>query len=108
MNNQQRTVHRRRRRQKNSKIANSHKLICFVAVFVLAIAVTLEVRSLETKSKVYEAQIIELQAQVHKAEEDAKDIEVLSKYVKTDEYVESVARDKLGMAHEGEIILKGK
>ena len=48
----------------------------------------------------------ELEQQIAEEEQRTKDIEEYSKYTKTDEYVEEVARDKLGLVKQGEIIFK--
>ena len=44
--------------------------------------------------------------EIAEEEQRTKDIEEYSKYTKTDEYVEEVARDKLGLVKQGEIIFK--
>ena len=44
--------------------------------------------------------------QIVAEEERAKEIEEFEKYTQTKKYVEEVARDKLGLVYEGEILFK--
>lgn len=39
-------------------------------------------------------------------QERTKEIEEYEKYTQTKKYIEEVAKDKLGLVHEGEIIFK--
>ena len=50
----------------------------------------------------------ELKKQIKEEKSRASKIDELEDYVGTDEYVEDVAREKLGLVHEGEIIFKAK
>ena len=47
-----------------------------------------------------------LQEQIDAEEERAEQIEEYRKYTQTKKYVEEVAKDKLGLVNEGEIIYK--
>ena len=51
---------------------------------------------------------MELAQQIEEEKARAKEIDELEKYVSTDEYVEEVAKDKLGLVHENEIIFKAE
>ena len=49
-----------------------------------------------------------IQKQIEDEEENQKAIEEKAAYQKTDAYIEDLARDKLGLVHENEIIFKKK
>ena len=51
-------------------------------------------------------QIKELEKQKKECSKEKKEIEEFKDYVKTDEYVEEVAREKFGLVHKGEIIFE--
>ena len=53
-----------------------------------------------------EAQIKELQKEINKAKEDAKEIEKKKAYVQTQKFIEEMAREKLGLVYEDEIIFE--
>ena len=70
-------------------------------VFLLFVIVSVKSLSLREKEAEYEAQIKEEEAR-------AAEIEELGGYVGTDEYVEDVAREKLGLIHENEIVFQAE
>lgn len=89
----------------------THKrsVLAISAVIVLLIAVvSVNAVTLRAKEKAYRVQEAELQEQIKEEEERASEISELEDYVNTEEYVEEVAREKLGLAHENEILFKGK
>ena len=49
-----------------------------------------------------------MEQQIEEEKARAEEIEELREYVGTDQYVEDIAREKLGLVHENEIILKEK
>lgn len=52
----------------------------------------------------YESQIKELQKQKKNLVSEREDLKTFSEYVKTDEYAEEIAREKLGLVHKDEIL----
>ena len=64
--------------------------------------------TLRAKDQSYQAQEQELEEQIKEEKARSKEIEDLEEYVGTDEYVEDVAKEKLGLVHENEIIFKAK
>jgi cell division protein FtsB len=60
-----------------------------------------QIKELKRKRKEIDKQIKEEKART-------KEIKELSEYVGTDEYVEDVAKEKLGLIHEDEIIFKAE
>lgn len=73
---------------------------------ILCGTVTYKTYLLKRQSEAYQKRIEQLkndQAEQNKREEELKEFE---NYVETDEYVEEVAREKLGLVHEGEIVFR--
>ena len=54
----------------------------------------------------YEEQAASLQEEIRSEKERQKKIDSLEEYVKTDEYIKEVAREKLGLIDPNEIIFK--
>ncbi len=79
------------------------------AVFMLLVCVvSVGSINLHTKNKEYMAQEEELIAQIEEEKQRTEEIEELEEYVGTSEYIEQVAKDKLGLVYENEIIFKTK
>ena len=55
-----------------------------------------------------QAKITELQTQIDAEKERSEEINKLKKYVGTDEYIEEVAREKLGLVKENEILFRAQ
>ena len=96
-----------RQRRKVQKHKRSVLTICGVVILLTAI-ISIDSITLKAKDQAYQAQETELEQKIEDEKERAKEIEVLDKYVGTDEYVEVVAKEKLGLVHENEIIFRAK
>lgn len=81
--------------------------ITFV-VFSLAVIVTIKGSSLKEKELEYQIRQENLSAQVEKEEERSKELEEYRIYVQTKQYIEEVAKQKLGLVKPDEILLKPK
>lgn len=79
-----------------------------VTIVVLMMFVVVAAKSVELKAKeeAYELKVEALQEEIAQEEERTKAIEEYGKYTQTKKYVEEVAKDKLGLVYEGEIIFK--
>ena len=79
-----------------------------VSVVVLMMLVVVSIKSIELKQKQaeYLAKQEQLQAEIDAENERTKEIEEFKKYTQTKAYVEEVAKEKLGLVYEGEIIFK--
>lgn len=79
-----------------------------VMTVVLMILVVVSVKSVELKAKMADYQTREqiLQEQIDAENERAEQIEEYRTYTQTKKYVEEVAKEKLGLVNEGEIIYK--
>ncbi|MDY3919262.1 MAG: septum formation initiator family protein [Candidatus Limivivens sp.] len=96
-----------KRRKRKLRESNRLGMLCIsLIVCVLLICLSVQSRGLAMKNQAYEEQIAQLHAQIEAETERAKEIEDLEAYMLTDEYIEDVARDKLGLVYEGETIFK--
>ena len=77
-------------------------------VSLVVLMVVVAVRSVELQQKIagYDTQIASLSAQIDAETARAEEIEEYRKYTQTKAYVEEVAKDKLGLVYEGEILFK--
>lgn len=78
------------------------------AVVMLLLVVGIKSIELREKQRVYAAREIELEQQIAAEEKRTEEIEEFRKYTRTKKYAEEVAKDKLGLVHDGEIIFKEK
>lgn len=94
---------RRRRRKKLSPFT-----VFGVLVFCLVLCGTMAYKtaSLKAKSAKYTAQITELQKEQKKLDEEKAELKDYESYVKTREYTEEIAREKLGLVYPNEIIFE--
>ena len=95
---------RRRRRRRNANFLGR----CCISAVVLVLLVVLTVKShiLKQKNSVYQEEIAQLQKQMDEETARTQEIKDLEAYMQTDEYAEQVAKDKLGLVYEDEIIFK--
>ena len=88
-----------------------HKLsILLISGVVVILGITLSVASisLNAKNQEYKAQERELEKQLEEEEARSEEIDELEEYVGTDEYVEDVAKDKLGLVYPNEILFEAE
>lgn len=80
-------------------------IIAFVVLILFGIIafkkIDLDKRSVQASQK-----IENLEARIQKEEEQTEEIKNLEAYVQTRRYIEDVAREKLGLVYEDEIILQ--
>ena len=79
-----------------------------VTTVVLMMLVVVAVKSVELREKkeIYDLRVEQLQAEIEAEKARTEEIEEYGKYTQTKKYVEEVAKDKLGLVYEGEIIFK--
>ena len=94
---------RRRRRNKLSPytVAGVIVLCC-----VLGGTFTYKIVTLKAEAAKYSAQISELKKEKKKLKDERAEIKDYESYVKTKEYTEEVARNKLGLVYPNEIIFE--
>ncbi len=77
-----------------------------VVVIMMLVVVTFNSIGLMAKKEAYHEKEEALLEQIAAEEERAQEIEEYEKYTHTKKYIEEVARDKLGLVYEGEILFK--
>jgi len=61
---------------------------------------------LRQKNEAYQLREEQLMAQLEEEHERTEEIEELKKYVQTKKYVEEVAKERLGLVYEDEVLFK--
>ena len=100
-------ANKRAGRRRRSKHRGSMKVITVIVVMMCCMFGFFTWQNTQ-KSKQYALIEQNLQKQIEDEEENQKAIEEKEAYQKTDAYIEDLARDKLGLVHENEIIFKKK
>lgn len=99
----ERTRLRRRRKQNKSSI------ICIsLIVFTLIGVMSVQIVSVYQRNESYKTQETELQAQLETEQVRQGELKEYEKYVGTREYIEQVAKTRLGLVYSNEIIFKEK
>lgn len=80
-------------------------MITFVVLMILVV-VLIKSTELREKKAYYEAREAELMEQIAEEEARSEQLAEYEKYTQTKKYYEDVAKDKLGMVYEGEIVFK--
>ena len=91
---------------RKKKKDNLNNRMALVGVLSLAVAVHIKGIDLKEKDRSYSIREENLEAQVAKEEERAKQLEEYRVYVQTKQYIEKVAKEKLGLVNRNEILLK--
>lgn len=96
------------KRTAKNRIGYNHLGMLGIATVVLILlgALMLEGKSLQGRLDVYDARAASLAEDIENEKARTEEIENLNKYMQTDEYAEEVARDKLGLVKENEIVFK--
>lgn len=96
-----------RRAAYRRKRQNRFGMLLVTSVIVMMLVVVM-IKSIELRQKLagYQAREAQLMEEIEKEEQRAEEIAEYEKYTQTKQYIEEVAKDKLGLVHEGEIIFK--
>ena len=97
------------RRQAAHRRRNQNKFsVMLIMIVVIMIAITVGVKSVELRKKVqdYAATEERLETEIASEVARAEELEEYEKYTQTKKYIEDVAKDRLGLVYEGEIIFK--
>ena len=73
---------------------------------MLLVVVTVNSILLKQKQEEYAIREAELDVLIAAEEERAVEIEEFRKYTQTQAYIEELAKEKLGLVHDGEIVFK--
>lgn len=95
-----RTAYRKRHQNKLSMI-----LVMMVVVMIL---VVVYVKSIELKAKnaEYQTRIAQLEEEIEKEEQRTEELIEQGKYMQTKKFVEEMAKQKLGLVYENEILFQ--
>lgn len=97
-----------RRRRRPSK-GNRRGMVAIAGiVMVLLVGLLMQSQKLEVQNANYEQQKEKLEQQIRDEELRACEIGKLKEYVQSDKYIEDVARDKLGLVYEDEILFQAE
>ncbi len=91
----------RRKRQNRLGMA----LVSFVVLMLMAV-ILFKSRELKMKQAEYQQKEATLQAQIDEEHERTRKLTDYEKYTKTDKFVEEIAKEKLGLLYENEILFR--
>ena len=95
---------------RSRKIRESRRRLSVWGIIVIVLAVlgvsTIGGLQLKQKNRAYQAREEALQEAIEEEQARAAEIEEFEAYTQTKKYVEEVAKDKLGLVYEDEIIFK--
>ena len=77
-------------------------------VLLLLIFVSVATLGLRISNANKQEKIAQLEAEIEAEEQRSEEIEEYSKYVQTKKYAEEIAKEKLGLVYEDEIIFKAE
>ena len=97
---------RRTRLSRERRIMKNTMLMILLVVCILFVALFIGGYRLNKKIDSALAHKADLEDQIRDEEIRREEIEELEEYMKTDEYIREVAREKLGLVDEGDIIFR--
>ena len=99
----------RKKRPGSGLQKHKRSIVAITAVIILLCGmVIVHGMALKKSNDAYKVQEEELQTQIDAEKERSEEINKLKKYVGTDEYIEEVAREKLGLVKENEILFRAQ
>lgn len=93
-------AYRRKRHNKFSMFLTS------VVILMLLLVVAVKSNELEEKKAYYQQKEESLEKQIAAEKERAQEIDEYETYTQTKKYIEDVAKEKLGLIYDGEIVFK--
>lgn len=94
-------------RKRRASRSNRRGMVVIAGVVaVLLIGLLMQSQTLSRQNASYEAKKAELEQRIQDEEVRAGEIEEMKEYVKSDEYVEKLAREKLGLVYSDDIIFQ--
>lgn len=95
------------KRKRKDKWSNRFAIVTVtIVVLSMALIVDLRIRDLKKAEASYKERETYLTEQVEKEEERAESLEQKRVYVQTKQYIEKIAKEKLGLVNPDEILLK--
>lgn len=103
---------RRQKRRNAAKAANYQNkaamLVITFVVCILLVVLIVEGQKVNQKIAANAEEIADVQSQIDAENQRTEDIKALQEYMKSDEYIEKEAKEKLGLIKDNEIIFKEK
>lgn len=96
---------RRMRRNEQSRVG---MLMITIVVVFFSLVMMYQMRVLRAQDNRYAAQVVSLQRQIEEEESRATELEEAKTYVQTRQYVEQMAREKLGLVNPDEKVVKAR
>lgn len=100
---------KRRRTPEFLRARNENRLgmtVAMMAILIMTAVVGVNSISLKQKEEKYAAREQELVSLIEAEEKRAQELEEFATYTKTKKYAEEIAKDKLGLVYENEIIFQ--
>ena len=96
-----------KKKKEGRRWGNRSAILCITMVVVLLLVdLAVQSHALREKNAAYAEQEARLEKQLAAEQKRTEEINGLEEYMKTDEYIEKVARDKLGLIYPDEILIK--
>lgn len=83
-------------------------LLAGLVVAILLIVILAGCVRLYSKLQANRSRAEELQSEIRKEQQRSEEIEEYKEYTQTNEFIEEIAREKLGLVYDGEVIFKEK
>lgn len=99
-------VHNMARRQRNRVKTKKGMWIVILVTVIVCGALLYGRAELNNKEKALAAEQLRLEQSIEDAKAESKELDNQKSYMQTDEYVEEVAREKLGMVKDDEILFR--
>lgn len=96
------------KRKKPSSSNRRGMVAIALVVMILLVGLLVQSQKLSSQNRQYEAKKSELEQRISDEELRAGEIENLDDYVNSTEYIEKVAREKLGLVYEDEILFQAE
>ncbi len=96
-------MNRRRKRRRNTGT-----VAITIIVLAFLVVMSIQIYRLKLKDAEYAAREQELKQEFEEETQRATEIDNLEEYMKSSEYIEDVAKSKLGLTYKNEIIFKEK
>ncbi len=93
-------------RYKGKSADKTGRLCIIIIVLAMVGIMSVQIVNLYQKNQQYIAQESDLQEQKAKELERVKELEEFSSYMQTQEYIEEIAKSKLGLIYEDEYVFK--
>ena len=91
------------RRQKENPAG---RVIISLIVTTFVVVMSLQIVNLYQKNQEYAARQEVLQRELAEADEEQQRLQEYEEYTKSPQYIEDIAKSKLGLVHENEIVFK--